>query len=210
MRMPRDARPQGPATATPPDVTPPRFDLVGRGMAQWRRERPDIDCSGKAVVGRILMLQDIILKTVNAALAPHGLRYPAYAVLATLRAAGAPYRLSPSQLQATMLFTSGGISNLLARIEEQGCIRRSTDPADKRSVRVELTRKGVELVNRAMVDHAAAERQLCAMLSEEEQDGLAARLSRMIVLNDSAARLQPPEDPPASGSGRRPAIRRQR
>ena len=62
-------------------------------MAQWRLERPDIDCSGKAVVGRVLLLQDIILKTVNAALAPHGLRYPAYAVLATLRVSGKPYRL---------------------------------------------------------------------------------------------------------------------
>jgi hypothetical protein len=56
-------------------------DLVGLGMAQWRRERADIDCSGKAVVGRILLLQGIILKAVDAVLAPHGLRYPAYAVL---------------------------------------------------------------------------------------------------------------------------------
>lgn len=159
------------------------YDLVGRGMTQWRRERPDIDCTGKAVVGRILALQDMILKTVNAALAPYGLRYPAYAVLATLRAAGRPYRLSPSQLQATMLFTSGGISNLIARVEKQGYVRRATDPSDKRGVRVELTRKGVDVVDRAMVDHAAAERQLCAMLSGPEQDTLAALLSRMIVLN---------------------------
>ena len=95
----------------------PDDDLVDRGMAQWRRERADIDCSGKAVVGRILLLQDIILKTVNAVLGVHGLRYPAYAVLATLRVAGKPYRLSPSQLQATMLFTSGGISIRIARVE---------------------------------------------------------------------------------------------
>ena len=163
------------------------FDLVGRGMAQWQRERPDIECSGKAVVGRILMLQDIILKTVDTALAPHGLRYPAYAVLATLRAAGPPYRLSPSRLQATMLFTSGGISNLLRRVEKQGYVRRSGDPADGRSVRVELTRKGVDVANRAMVDHAAAERQLCAMFDAAEQNALAALLSRMIVLNATTA-----------------------
>lgn len=165
----------------------PEFDLVGRGMAQWRRERPDIDCSGKAVVGRILMLQDIILKTVNGALACHGLRYPAYAVLATLRAAGPPYRLSPSDLRATMLFTSGGISNLLRRVEQQGYVRRSSDPADKRSVRVELTGKGRDLADRAMADHAAAERHLCAMFEVEEQSLLAALLSRMIVLNAATA-----------------------
>jgi DNA-binding MarR family transcriptional regulator len=174
----------------PEDDTLPRYDLVGRGMAQWRRERPDIDCSGKAVIGRILLLQDIILRTVNAALAPHGLRYPSYAVLATLRVAGKPYRLSPSQLQATMLFTSGGISNLLARIEQQGYIRRTNDPSDKRSVRVELTRKGVDVADRAMVDHATAERQLCAMLSDAEREGLSGLLSRMALLNGAGVGIE--------------------
>ena len=164
-------------------------DLVGLGMAQWRRERADIDCSGKAVVGRILLLQGIILKAVDAVLAPHGLRYPAYAVLATLRAAGKPYRLSPSQLQATMLFTSGGISNLIARVEKQGYVRRTTDAFDKRGVWVELTRKGLDLANRAMADHAAAERRLCAMLSGPEQDSLALLLSRMIVPDRGSAEL---------------------
>jgi len=180
--------PEQPADFPMPAGTP-RFDLVGRGVAQWQRERPDIDSSGKEVVGRILLLQDTILRTVNAALAPHGLRYPAYAVLATLRVSGAPYRLSPSQLQATMLFTSGGISNLLARIEQQGYIRRSTDRLDRRGVRVELTRKGIDVVDRAMVDHAAAERQLCAMLSGNERGALAGLLSRMILLNGSGAGL---------------------
>ena len=52
------------------EVAPaPAFDLVGRGMAQWRRQRPDIDCSGKAVIGRIVHLQETILRAVNAALA---------------------------------------------------------------------------------------------------------------------------------------------
>src|SRR4051794_15959700 len=75
-----------------PEDFGPEFDLIGRGMAQWYGERPDIDCSGKAVVGRILRLQDVILKAVNAALARHGLKYTTYAILATLRVSGAPYR----------------------------------------------------------------------------------------------------------------------
>ncbi len=194
--MSRRTQSDGPEASKRDVAASTRFDLVGRGMAQWRRERPDIDCSGKAVVGRILMLQDIIIKAVNASLAPYDLRYPAYAVLATLRAAGAPHRLSPSQLQATMLFTSGGISNLLRRIEAQGYIRRSSDSADGRGVRVELTRKGLDIANRAMVDHAAAERQLCAMFDASEQDTLAALLSRMIVLNATA----PGTDPVLNGA----------
>lgn len=178
----------------PEDADLPRYDLVGRGMAQWGRERPDIDCSGKAVIGRILLLQDIILRTVNATLVPYGLRYPAYAVLATLRVSGKPYRMSPSQLQATMLFTSGGISNLLARIEQQGLIRRKDDPSDKRGVRVELTRKGVDVADRAMVDHAVTERQLCSMLSNAERQSLAGLLSRMVLLNGASVGIEAAAD----------------
>ena len=88
----------------------PSCDIVGRGMAQWRRERPDIDCSGKAVVGRVLRLQDVILRAVNAVLARRGLRYPAYAALATLLCSGAPYAMSPTRLTETLLLSSGGTS----------------------------------------------------------------------------------------------------
>ena len=178
-RTTREERPSEEIAASP------AFDLVGRGMAQWRRERPDIDCSGKAVVGRILMLQEVILRAVNAGLAPHGLRYPEYSVLATLRVSGEPFRMSPSRLQATMLFTSGGVSNLLARLEKKGLIRRLADPADGRGVLVELSQKGFVLAETAMSDHAAVERQLCAMMNAKEQEQLATLLSRMILLNGS-------------------------
>jgi DNA-binding MarR family transcriptional regulator len=166
-------------------------------MAQWRRERPDIDCSGKAVVGRILRLQDVILRAVNMALEQHGLRYPAYAVLATLRASGAPFRMSPSRLKETLLLTSGGTSNLLARLERKGWIHRQADPIDGRAVIVELTDAGRALADRAMRDHADIERELVAMFTDEEQRAFASLLNRMMVLNGAltaAPRPRPVED----------------
>ncbi len=180
-----------------PNDLSPSFDLVGRGMAQWRHERPDIDCSGKAVVGRVLALQDVILRATNDNLQRHGLRYPAYAVLATLRAAGAPFRMSPSRLKETLLLTSGGTSNLLARLEEIGWIHRLADPRDGRGVIVELTTTGRKLADRAMQDHAAMERALVSMFTAEEQSQLASMLSRMLVLNSAAtAALRPPSESP--------------
>ena len=67
-------------------------DLVGRGIAQWRSERPDIDSSGKAVVGRLLRLEEVVLRTLNDALLPHRIKYQEYAVLATLRVAASATR----------------------------------------------------------------------------------------------------------------------
>nr|WP_187971445.1 MarR family transcriptional regulator [Aquibium microcysteis] len=155
------------------------LDRVGRGMAAWRRERPDIDGSGKAVVGRILHLNDIIMRAVDKVLARHGVKYPVYAVLATIRVSGAPYRMSPTELLSSLLVTSGGLSNLLRRMEADGYIKRMADKRDGRGVIVELTEKGIAVADASMADHAAAERHLVNCLSPELQESVARALSLM-------------------------------
>jgi DNA-binding MarR family transcriptional regulator len=156
-------------------------DRVGAGMQRWRREFPDIDCSGKAVVGRLLHLHEIILKAVNRTLAKHRLKYPGYAVLATLRVEGAPYRMSPRALLDSLILTSGGLSNLLRKLEKAGHIRRLADEIDGRGVIVELTDQGRRLVEPTMRDHAETERRLLGALSREEQRVVAEALGRMMV-----------------------------
>jgi DNA-binding MarR family transcriptional regulator len=168
-----------------PAAKPWEVDLVAAGMAKWRRERRDIDCSGKSIVGRVLRLQALILRTVNTALARHGVKYPVYAVLVTLRVQGPPYRMSPSLLGATLLLSSGGLSILLRRIEEKGLVRRKADARDGRGVIVELTDKGFALADAAMVDHAAAERELVAAVPEEDQEVLIRCFSLMADVRPS-------------------------
>ena len=63
-------------------------------------------------------------------------------MLATLRVEGAPYRMSPKALLDTLILTSGGLSNLLRRLEKAGHIRRMADETDGRGVIVELTEQG--------------------------------------------------------------------
>lgn len=155
-------------------------DRVGAGMQRWRREFPDIDCSGKAIVGRLLHLHDVLLNEINRALAPHGLKYPAYAILATLRVNGAPYQMSPKSLLNTLILTSGGLSNLLRRLEADGLIHRTANDSDGRGVVVELTKAGKRRVEPAMRDHAAAERRLIASLSRQQQNVMSEALKRMM------------------------------
>lgn len=160
------------------------LDRVGRGMARWQSERPDIDCSGKAVVGRILHLHDIILRSVDRVLARHGLKYPVYAVLATIRVAGAPYRMSPGELLETLLLSSGGLSNLLRRMEAEQYIRRLADKRDGRGVIVELTEKGIQVADASMADHAAIERELVATLPRQTRETIARALGLMITATE--------------------------
>jgi len=156
-------------------------DLVASGMARWRRERPDIDCSGKAIIGRVLQMHDIILKAVDRVLAKHGLKYATYAVLATLRVEGEPYQMSPSELGQTLLLSSGGLSNLLGRMERAGWVQRSADKRDGRGVIVSLTADGLALADAAMTDHADIERQLVAVLAPEDRETVGRFLSLMIT-----------------------------
>ena len=156
-------------------------DRVGAGMLLWRREFPEIDCSGKAIVGRVLHLHEVLLTAVNRSLAKHRLKYPSFAVLATLRVEGAPYRMSPKALLDSLILTSGGLSNLLRRLEKAGHIRRMADEQDGRGVIVELTEQGRRLVEPAMRDHAKTERKLVAALSKAEQHAAASALARMMV-----------------------------
>src|SRR5258708_25800312 len=128
-------------------------------MRRGRREFPDIACSGKAVVGRLLHLHEVILKAVNGTLGKHRLKYPAYAVLATLRVEGAPYRMSPKALLDALILTSGGLSILLRKLEKAGQIRRLADDSDGRGGIVELTEQGRRVVDAAMRDHAETERR---------------------------------------------------
>jgi DNA-binding MarR family transcriptional regulator len=155
-------------------------DRVGSGMQRWRREFPDIDCSGKAVIGRLLHLNELVLKAVNRVLAKHHLKYQAYAVLATLRVEGAPYRMTPKRLLETLILTSGGLSNILRRLETAGYVRRIADASDGRGVIVELTALGRRIVEPAMRDHAQAERRLTGVLSGEEQQAVARGLGLMM------------------------------
>jgi DNA-binding MarR family transcriptional regulator len=158
-------------------------DRVGAGMQRWRREFPEIDCSGKAVVGRLLHLHELVLTAVNRTLAKHRLKYPAFAVLATLRVQGAPFRMTPKELLETLILTSGGLSNLLRQIEKSGHVRRMADETDGRGVIVELTELGRRVVEPAMRDHAETERRLVRALSNLEQHDVARGLGLMMQAN---------------------------
>lgn len=158
-------------------------DIADIGMAMWRRERPEIDCSGKAITGRILRLSEIFMNAMNRNMSRFGIKYSQYAIVGTLRAVGKPYRMSPSELRNTLMITSGGLSNLLRKVELQGLIRRNDDPADGRGVIVELTQKGFELSESAMEAQAELERSLVAALSPEEQELLASMLRRLVLSN---------------------------
>ncbi len=154
-------------------------DHIDRIVGMWNAERPDLDVSGMAVIGRIGRLERLIKPQLNEVFARHGLESWEFDVLATLRRSGEPYRLSAGALLELMMVTSGTMTNRIDRLEERGLIRRDRDPSDKRVVLVALTDDGFQTVEAALADHVENESRIVSALSERQRRDLI-RLLRLL------------------------------
>jgi DNA-binding MarR family transcriptional regulator len=164
-----------------------RRDHVEHVLEQWRREAPDLDRAPMAVVGRISRLAQLLQAELERVFAAHGLNGGEFDVLASLRRAGRPYRLTPTELSRALMVTSGGMTKRLTTLEGRGLIRRERDPRDKRSTAVSLTAEGARLVDEALPEHVANEDRLLGELSEEERAQLAGLLATLALsLGDDA------------------------
>lgn len=157
----------------------PPMDHVDEIVAQWQRERPDVDVSGMALIGRVSRLERAIAPLLAEVFARHGLEAWEFDMLATLRRSGAPYQLTAGQLVSSMMITSGAVTNRIDRLESRGLIRRERDPHDGRVVRVTLTEAGLETIDAALPDHAANELDMIGVLEPEQRETLIALLSKL-------------------------------
>jgi DNA-binding MarR family transcriptional regulator len=89
---------------------------------------------------------------VDRAVAPLDLTHAQYSLLASLRSLGRSGRV-PSQRQLADYTGLDPIyvSKLARALESGGLVERASDPADTRAVRLTLTDKGVEVIDRAVV-----------------------------------------------------------
>lgn len=132
-------------------------DHVDEILQQWNRERPDIDVTGMAIIGRLSRLDKVIRSRLNTVFAQHGLESWEFDVLATLLRSGDPHRLTPGQLLEAMMITSGTMTNRIDRLERRGLVKRMKSPDDGRQILVTLTPTGLDTVDAALIDHAANE-----------------------------------------------------
>jgi DNA-binding MarR family transcriptional regulator len=107
------------------------------------------------------------------ALATANLSGPKFAALNVLAAHGEPMPLR--DLAEKLTCVRSNVTQLVDRLEAEGLVRRTDDPADRRSVRAELTRTGRER-------HKAGEKVFNKVLDaiDEELSGVdAAALKRV-------------------------------
>jgi DNA-binding MarR family transcriptional regulator len=138
-------------------------------VEQWAAARPDLDRSSMAVISRIERLTELLDEIFTPTLAQYGLTRGDFDVLATLRRADEPYRLTPTELSRAMMISSGGTTKRVDRLEERGLLERSPDPNDRRGVVVALTPQGVAVVDEAVTAHVADEQRVLSALDGDDQ-----------------------------------------
>ena len=153
-------------------------DHVARIMAQWARERPDVDVSPQGIIGRLSRLSDALDDELRPVFAAAGLSDGDFDVLAALRRSGEPYALSPGALSGTTMVTSGAITKRVDRLVASGLVTRRVGDGDGRRRTVALTPRGLALIDRLFVEHMANEHRLLAGLTSRERSQLEGLLER--------------------------------
>ena len=171
-------------------------DYVDSILQQWSVERPDLDASPMGVIGRISRASRILERKIERLFAAYDLSGGGFDVLAALRRAGPPYRLSPTGLYNSLLISSGAMTNRLDRLEERDLVSRVPDPHDRRGILVSLTPKGKWLIDKATEAHLENEEDLLKHLSAAERKQLGVLLRKLLI-----SLPDPSRGPAVDGSG---------
>jgi DNA-binding MarR family transcriptional regulator len=140
-------------------------DLVDELAAGWAREHPKLATETLNPLVRLHRIAIRLADFERDVVTPHGLGPSDARVLALLRRAGPPYRVSPSELYGKLGHSSGGMTKILKRLEEAKRIERVPDPNDGRGLLVGLTREGLALQGRVFAAFLTASRELFGSLS---------------------------------------------
>jgi DNA-binding MarR family transcriptional regulator len=195
--------PKKAAAAAQKSTAPREADSIESLLAEWRRERPDLDPSPFGIFGRIWRLSASVLGNAETWLAPIGLTFESFSVIVTLRRSGAPYELNPTALYRESLLSSGAITNRIDRVEAQGLVKRLPDPNDRRGTIVRLTPKGRALADRAIKLHFDALAAMISGIESSERNQLAKLLSKLLTVVEAQRTEQPRPRRPAKAAASR-------
>jgi DNA-binding MarR family transcriptional regulator len=167
-------------------------DEVDRIIEAWQRERPDLDTTPLGVLSRVSRLARHLDRRRRDAFSQvtvdgSGLEPWEFDVLAALRRAGSPYELSPSELMAQTLVTSGTMTTRVEKLAARKLVRRRRrETGDRRGVRVQLTDAGRDVVDAAFEALLTHERTLLSSLPAAEQADLATLLRSLVLPFDDS------------------------
>ena len=87
--------------------------------------------------------------------------------------------LSPTDLYDAIVFSSGGMTKVLKKLEERNLIKREASSNDKRSMLISLTQEGKDLIENCMIEVAKQKEKKFSILTQKEKEDLKNILSKI-------------------------------
>ncbi|CAH0530816.1 hypothetical protein CTH30272_03161 [Allocatenococcus thiocycli] len=160
------------------------LDSVDSILAQWKSVRPDLDCSSMGVIGRLRRTSNAWKSKMDKVFKEHGLSSIEFDILATMRRSD-PSGITPTELYKTLMLSSGAVSTRLEQLVKEGLVERISSEQDRRSCKVTLTSKGVELIDTALAAHVENMDNMLNALTKKEQDQLAGLLRKVLICEEN-------------------------
>lgn len=115
-------------------------------------QTPDANVLATEAVMNTLRTADVLFDLIGRLLRPLNVSAAGGLVLGILRDHGS---MSPSELGERLIVTRAAVTGLLDSLEQRGFVRRSANPADRRSLVVQITPAGLTVLQelRTIVHH---------------------------------------------------------
>ena len=143
----------------PPSASEPsprrrtRVPSVSETIAlQWQREKPELDLRNFLLAIYFMRLGTCVDRAFDKMCrARYRISGGDMRVMLALRRSGHPYARRPTDLFRALLVTSGAITKKVDRLVKAGYAERLDDPAHSGGFLVHLTRKGLKVVDEAVL-----------------------------------------------------------
>lgn len=157
-----------------------RQDWIEQVVERWSALDSQLDFQPYLVTGRISRIATHLARRQEDVFGRYGLNRGEVGVLSALRTAGPPHQLSPTRLVKGLMLSSAGMTSRLDRLEQRGLVSRASDPNDRRGILVQLTPRGLAMVDLVVAANTREEKELIAGLTPGEVGSLAGLLQKVL------------------------------
>jgi DNA-binding MarR family transcriptional regulator len=161
-------------------------------IALWSEHNPGLDTSPMEIVAQLKRISSLLEVAVEHVYAGAALTAAEVELLVPLRYADEA--VTAIRLAELLSMSRAGVSKTLAKLEHQGMISRTTNPADRRSALITLSDAGKRAVDDVFPRELAAHVKLFAGLGRD-------RMKVLAELNHLAAAMESQLNQSAVGGG---------
>ena len=184
-----------------------RPGLAARGVVKvgddFTAEYPDGDPTSTEAYATLCRVGDVLLSELEQHVeATFGVKQMVATALAVIDGADEP--LTPSEIGDRILLPSASITSTLDNLERRGWVRRIPNPADRRSLLIEITDEGRATADQLLPGIRQLERRALDVLTPRERTQLLGMLGKVLA---RAAEIEQQPIETLSGRRNRPSRR---